>query len=338
MSSSATPVDYVRAGAMAAIWQRRVGKPSRVQAPDPRPEPDHLPARAKVHNPHGPEDNVTDHKLTDPNMKITKPAARASKYRKSRPSAEYIQSLNDRVTLLEAKPTSPLGPETPESKSRSSHTYPDPEEFLAKLKAFQPGSQHNTYKYIHPHARNNLDAAPSTPTLPAAPQVTSTPRKTLHQTRLKEVVDAAIERSNELGNPVLALALKNLYEESVHNSSRARLLETVLAGNQTAEETTAFGGFVSKAKRELKRVRALERVEAQELAQKAVEDASEIPMFVREVQNGGMDLGAGESASSKTKALGNSNGNGGEDWTLVEEKEAVEPWMSVGKFAKVAKE
>jgi len=329
MSSSDKPVDYVRAGALQAVWQRCVGESSRVQAPNPHAEPDHLPPRAKPHNLHSSEDNVTDHKPTDHNMKITKPAARVSEARRSRLSASYIQSLNDRIALLEATATNQLRREAPQFKPRSSQTYPDPEELLAKLKAFQPSSQRNHHTSVPP---------PSRPTTP-------TPPKILLQNGLKEVVDAAIERSNELGNPVVALALKTLYGESLHNTDRAQLLNAVLLDETTAEEGLLFRQCISKAKSELKLAKGLakmpERAKARELAKQAAEaamDASEMPVFVREVEEGGgMELGAGGFTLSETKVLKVGNGSDGSEWTIVEEKEGNEPWMSVEMSAKEAK-
>lgn len=361
MSTSDKPIDYVRVGALASIWQRRIGGPPHGQAPIPHEEPHHLPPRAKVHGLHGSEDSATDHKLTDPNAKITKPGTRASEARRSRPSAkniqslndrvdlleatrsskiknlaarvsaarrsapsaEYIRSLSDRVDLLEATATSQFRPDAPEFKSRS-QAYPNPEDLLAKLKAFQPGSQAN--HYLHTSSGN--------PTLPPS---TSTQSKTLQQTRLKEVVDAALKRANALGNPIVALATKKFHEESLHNTDRARLLDAVLSGNTTAEEDSVFREFTSKAESELKLakvvVKVLERVKAQE----AAKDAGEVPTFVREVENDGMDSGAGESTVSETKVAGSGHGKDDGEWTLVEEKEASEPWVSVEKSGKEKK-
>ncbi len=180
---------------------------------------------------------------------------------------------------------------------------------------------------------------------PASRPITPTPPKILLQNGLKEVVDAAIERSNELGNPVVALALNTLYGESLHNTDRAQLLNAVLLDETTAEEGLLFRQCISKAKSELKLAKGLakmpERAKAPELAKQAAEaamDASEMPVFVREVEEGGgMELGAGGFTLSETKVLKVGNGSDGSEWTIVEEKEGNEPWMSVEMSAKEAK-
>lgn len=105
-----------------------------------------------------------------------------------------------------------------------------------------------------------------------------------------------------------------------------------------------FRQCISKAKSELKLAKGLakmpERAKARELVKQAAEaamDASEMPIFVREVEEGGMELGAGEFTLSETKVLKIGNGSDGNEWTIVEEKEGNEPWMSVEMSAKEAK-
>lgn len=70
--------------------------------------------------------------------------------------------------------------------------------------------------------------------------------------RLKEVVDSAVERSRHLGNPILGLAIKKLWEESLHNRTLAELLDSVLSGKTTSRQTTDFQTYIKIARKQIK--------------------------------------------------------------------------------------
>lgn len=89
---------------------------------------------------------------------------------------------------------------------------------------------------------------------PSQPSNHGTPssRTSAGQIRLRQVVESAVERSNELGNPILGLAVKKLFEESLQNRMLADLLDAVLSQNPTARQATDFQGYIKVAKKQIK--------------------------------------------------------------------------------------
>jgi len=66
--------------------------------------------------------------------------------------------------------------------------------------------------------------------------------------RLEMVVDAAIERSTQIGNLGLGRAIKKLYDESLSNNLLADLLDAVLAQRATPEQVLEFQTYVKNAR------------------------------------------------------------------------------------------
>ena len=89
---------------------------------------------------------------------------------------------------------------------------------------------------------------------PSQPSLHGTPssRTSAGQERLKQVVDSAVARANELGNPVLGLAVKKLFDESLHNRTLADLLDGVLSQKPTQRQATDFQGYIKIAKKQIK--------------------------------------------------------------------------------------
>lgn len=76
-------------------------------------------------------------------------------------------------------------------------------------------------------------------------------RTSAGQILLKQVVDAAVQRSIDLGNPVIGLAIKKLYEESLHDRTLAELLDGVLS-QPTSQQTVDFQAFIKVARKQIK--------------------------------------------------------------------------------------
>ena len=91
--------------------------------------------------------------------------------------------------------------------------------------------------------------AASTPALPLG---TSASRTGVGQTRLQQIVESAIDRSRELGDPALGIALKQLYEESLRNSVVADLLEAVLSQKPTSQQTAEFQSYIKAARKQIR--------------------------------------------------------------------------------------
>ena len=86
----------------------------------------------------------------------------------------------------------------------------------------------------------------------AATLGTSTSRTGVGQTRLQQIVESAIDRSRELGDPALGIALKQLYEESLRNSVVADLLEAVLSQKPTSQQTAEFQSYIKAARKQIR--------------------------------------------------------------------------------------
>lgn len=86
----------------------------------------------------------------------------------------------------------------------------------------------------------------------AAPLGTATSRSSVGQTRLQQIVESAIDRSRELGDPALGIALKQLYEESLRNSVVADLLEAVLSQKPTSQQTAEFQSYIKAARKQIR--------------------------------------------------------------------------------------
>lgn len=93
-----------------------------------------------------------------------------------------------------------------------------------------------------------VKASPSQPSLHGTPSS----RTSAGQARLRQVVDSAVERANELGNPVLGLAVKKLFDESLHNRTLADLLDAVLSQKPTPRQAADFQGYIKVARKQIK--------------------------------------------------------------------------------------
>lgn len=94
----------------------------------------------------------------------------------------------------------------------------------------------------------SIKAAPGPPSAYSGPSS----RTSAGQIRLKQVVDAAVKRSIDLGDPVLGLAIKKLYEESLNDRTLADLLDGVLSQEPTNQQTIDFQAFIKVAKKQIK--------------------------------------------------------------------------------------
>ena len=86
----------------------------------------------------------------------------------------------------------------------------------------------------------------------AAAQGTPVPRTAREQIKLRQIVDTAIKRSNDLGDDVLGIAVKQLYEESLHNRAMADLLDAVLTQKPTPQQTLEFQSYIKGARKKIK--------------------------------------------------------------------------------------
>ena len=121
------------------------------------------------------------------------------------------------------------------------------EERLSKLSSSREREDDQDYK---PKSVPKVTAAKANAQL--SPLGTPNLRLSGPQIRLKEVVDSAVERSRQLGNPILGLAIKKLWEESLHNRTLAELLDAVLSGKTTPRQKTDFQTYIKIARKQIK--------------------------------------------------------------------------------------
>ena len=105
----------------------------------------------------------------------------------------------------------------------------------------QPTSNNSTLK---------APAKPDNKSSPSRPLPTS--RTSTGRQRLEAVVEAAVHKSREVGNPGIGLAIKQIFVESLHNDRLGELLDAILAQKTTQEQTKEFQSYVKKAKKALK--------------------------------------------------------------------------------------
>ena len=120
----------------------------------------------------------------------------------------------------------------------------------------RPGKVSSSREMDHDIDYNPKGPAKTTTTkvasTPAAPLGTPTSRPGVGQTRLQQIVESAIDRSRELGDPALGIALKQLYEESLRNSVVADLLEAVLSQKPTSQQTAEFQSYIKAARKQIR--------------------------------------------------------------------------------------
>ncbi|KAF2722328.1 hypothetical protein K431DRAFT_302694 [Polychaeton citri CBS 116435] len=74
--------------------------------------------------------------------------------------------------------------------------------------------------------------------------------------KLKKVVEAAMERAHEVGKPELAVAVYEIWRESLHDRRLTELLECILTQTATADLLKEFQDYVRRVKKRLKEARA----------------------------------------------------------------------------------
>ena len=118
-------------------------------------------------------------------------------------------------------------------------------------------SPQNILKRKHDGQENMSKGIGETSSVKTAPAPSSSysgpsSRTSAAQLRLKQVVDAAVQRSNASGDSVTGTAIKKLYEGSLHDRTLADLLDGVLSQEPTAQQTTDFQAFIKVARKQIK--------------------------------------------------------------------------------------
>ena len=92
----------------------------------------------------------------------------------------------------------------------------------------------------------------SLPLRSPAPRTPTPVRPNPAQERLRQVVESAVERSRELGNEILGLAIRKLFDESLQNRTLADLLEAVLSQRPTPRQAADFQAYIKVARKKIK--------------------------------------------------------------------------------------
>ena len=94
----------------------------------------------------------------------------------------------------------------------------------------------------------------STSTRTPTTRMSSTPnsKTAAGQERLRQVVESAVERARELGNENLGLAIRRLFEESLHKKPLAELLDAVLSQRPTPDQAVEFQLYIKVARKQIK--------------------------------------------------------------------------------------
>ena len=88
-------------------------------------------------------------------------------------------------------------------------------------------------------------------TFPDAPEEFPSTKTEVGRQRLSAVVQAAVDRSAQVGMEVLGKAIQALYEDSMQNPELGELLDAVLAQKATTDQTVAFQAHIRTAREKL---------------------------------------------------------------------------------------
>ena len=89
----------------------------------------------------------------------------------------------------------------------------------------------------------------------AAQQGSAPARDSQGRLKLREIVESAVRRSNELGDPILGEAVRELYEESLHSRPVAELLDSVLTQKPSPHQTAEFQSRIKAARKKHRELR-----------------------------------------------------------------------------------
>lgn len=84
--------------------------------------------------------------------------------------------------------------------------------------------------------------------------------------KLKQIVDSAVSRSNELGDPVLGNAVKELYTESLRNPLVADLLDAVLTQKPSSAQTAEFQSRIKAARKKHREHQASQNISSKAMS------------------------------------------------------------------------
>ncbi|KAI4113817.1 MAG: hypothetical protein LQ345_005283, partial [Seirophora villosa] len=80
---------------------------------------------------------------------------------------------------------------------------------------------------------------------------TPSSRNSTGTAKLSEIVDSAVEKSKNINDPILGMALRKLYRESTQNLELFGLLHAVLQQTPTDAQRTAFQKYIKRARKEV---------------------------------------------------------------------------------------
>ena len=163
------------------------------------------------------------------------------------PGRRYVQSKLGEGAVI----TKEAGKETvkePQAARRRSEAHRN-EDHSSKVVALQERDEDQDYTPKGAAAKS-LPTKP-TPSRSLLPETPSS-RTNVGQERLRQVVESAVERSRELGNETLGLAIRKLFEESLHNQTLADLLDAVLSQRPTPRQAADFQAYIKVARKQIK--------------------------------------------------------------------------------------
>ena len=176
---------------------------------------------------------------TMPNQKVKLRVKHFEPSRKNAQGKHGDAAANDREAV---KPQDSL-----ENKRRSESR--KVEEKLSKLISTRERDEDQDYT-----PKGSVTRAPVLKTIPTRILAANTPssKTTAGQERLRQVVESAVQRSKELGNEILGLAVRKLFEESLQNRTLADLLDAVLSQRPTQRQAADFQAYIKIARKQIK--------------------------------------------------------------------------------------
>ena len=194
-----------------------------------KPEDPNAPARSESRKPQDPSSSTRRSESVQPAPLKSRSQSRKLEDRTSLTRRSQSRTLDNRNSVVRRQQSLKLEDSIPQSTSS-----------LEKKDGQEDISKGITNK-----------SSPKVVTAPPSAYPEPSSRTSAGQKRLKQVVDAAVQRSIDLGNPVIGLAIKKLYEESLQDRTLADLLDGVLS-HPTPQQTVDFQAFIKVARKQIK--------------------------------------------------------------------------------------
>ena len=163
------------------------------------------------------------------------------------PMRRHFQGRNGEITAVKEESSLPA----PEPTSLSIQRQPEhrkPDERISRLSSTREREEDQDYT-----PKGLPKGTPVKAATAQSPHLVSPISRTPGgREKLSQIVDSAVRRSHDTGDPVTGLAIKKLFNESLQDRTLADILDAVLSQQQTERQAAAFQRYIKMAKKDIK--------------------------------------------------------------------------------------